>query len=499
MLFPVACGHRKVAFTGRSSVPLREIILTIDEEIPTEQDFQELKTNALPYLSDVQTALEKGWRPTNYFFAGSTVERFGIALMISQEPRCFGKALLGSLGADLDMMFCCSGVKASFFGQGDLLVEPVVSDKEGFTGYAHLTYFTPSVEKVFVSSTLHRQKAIGAVQNMPVDNLPSDTCCFGTIDSGPKVSFSSRGPTMKLCIAPLFEADFTICIHCLEWPPKSDWSSRPRYWPSATDVERILSLGCHLVAKPAPSDKNKTSWRFSFSLAEVELSKLVPDTARKCFLALKIILKDHLQPVEPRLTSYHIKTIFLNILEKKPVGFWAEENIEECFLVLLAELRDALKSRNCPHHWFSSVNLFKSEVSLICLKTMHWLPLVKKVEIILRDPASFIFDDGCCCLSPCCCPVPHQIFTRRTGDQLSTDYMEIPFSVDGHGDPSVGDYAGQSSPEFPSPRSEAHLHDGSLFEHDKEQVITSEPDRFVAPGACLYPSEPADQVLFLPV
>ena len=48
-------------------------------------------------------------------------------------------------------------------------------------------------------------------------------------------------------------------------------------------------------------------------------------------------------------------------------------------------------------------------------------------------------------------------------------------------------------------RSEAHLHDGSLFENDKEQVITSEPDRFVAPGACLYPSEPADQVLFLPV
>ena len=119
---------------------------------------------------------------------------------------------------------------------------------------------------------------------------------------------------------------------------------------------------------------------------------------------------------------------------------------------------------------------------------MHWLPLVKKVERIMRDPAPFIFDDGCCCLSPCCCPVPHQIFTRQTGDQLSTDYMEIPFSVDGHGDPS-----------FPSPRSEAHLHGGSLFEHDKEQVITSEPDRFDAPGACLYPSEPADQVLFLPV
>ncbi|XP_022807553.1 uncharacterized protein LOC111344575, partial [Stylophora pistillata] len=217
LLLPISCGHRKVVFTGRSSVPLREIILTVDEEIPTEQDFQELKTNALPYLSDVQNALEKRWMPTDYFFAGSTVERFGIAMMISQEARCFGLAPLGSLDADLDVMFCCSGVRASFSGQDDLLVEPFISGREGFTGYAQLVYFTLSVEKVFVSSTLIRQRANGAVQNMPVDNLPSDTCCFGTIDFGPKVSFSSRGPTMKLCVAPLFEADFTICIHCPEW------------------------------------------------------------------------------------------------------------------------------------------------------------------------------------------------------------------------------------------------------------------------------------------
>ncbi|XP_022794547.1 uncharacterized protein LOC111333269 [Stylophora pistillata] len=285
LLFPASCGHRKVIFTGRSSVPLREIILTVDEEIPTEQDFQELKTNALPYLSDVKSALERGWRSTtDYFFAGSTVERFGIAMMILQDARCFGLAPLGSLDADLDVMFCCSGVKASFSGQDDLLVEPYISGREGFTGYAQLVYFTPSVEKAFVSSTLNRQRANSAVQNMPVDNLTSDTCCFGTIDSGPKVSFSSRGPTMRVRVAPLFEADFTICIQCFEWPPKSDWSFRPRYWPCATEVKRIMSLGCHLVAKPAPSDKNKTSWRFSFSLTEVELTKTCPRYSEKMFL-----------------------------------------------------------------------------------------------------------------------------------------------------------------------------------------------------------------------
>lgn len=64
-------------------------------------------------------------------------------------------------------------------------------------------------------------------------------------------------------------------------------------------------------------------------MVEVELSKLVPDTARKCFLALKVILKDHLQPILPGLSSYHMKTIFYNTLEKKPESFWVDENIDE--------------------------------------------------------------------------------------------------------------------------------------------------------------------------
>lgn len=460
LLFPVLCGHRKVKFTGRSSFPLRVLLLIVDKEIPTEQDFQKVKTYALPYLSDVQRALEERWRRTYYFFAGSIVERFGIPMILQGvgdfASALFGLTPFGPLYTDLDVMFCCSGVKASFSGQDDLLVKPFISGREGFTGYAQLVFSTPSVK--VASSTLNVQQANRAVQLMPVDNLPCDTYCFGTTANA-TMSCSSTGPTMKLCVPRRFETDFTICIHCPEWPPMSDWSSRLRYWPGATDVERIMSLGCHLVAKPAPSDKNKTSWRFSFSLAEVELSKLVPDTARRCFLALKIILKDHLQPVLPKLTSYHIKTIFLNTLEKVPVGFWVEDNIEECFLTLLTELRDALQFRNCPHHWFSSVNLFESEDSCFCINTMNFLPLVKKVERILRDPAPFIVDDGCCCFSPCCCPVLHPIFTRRTIDQLSTDYNEIPFSVDGHGDPPVGDHADQSSPEFSSPRSEAHLHD----------------------------------------
>ena len=229
---------------------------------------------------------------------------------------------------------------------------------------------------------------------------------------------------MKINFAPLFEADITLCFHCPEWPTISDWSSRQRYWPSLADAQRIMSLGCHLVAKPAPDDEDKTTWRFSFSVAEVELSKLVPETARKCFLVMKIILKDHIQPVVPEIGSYHIKTVFLNTLEKFPVGFWVEGNIEECFLTLLTELRGSMVSMKCSHHWFSSVNLFDIDGKKLQI-------LARKIERIMKDPAPFIFDDGCCCLSPCCMRVPQYNFTCRSSQQFFVDYEEVTISVDG--------------------------------------------------------------------
>ena len=211
-----------------------------------------------------------------------------------------------------------------------------------------------------------------------------------------------------------------------------------------------MSLGCHLVAKPSPDDEDKTTWRFSFSVAEVELSKLVPETARKCFLAMKIILKDHLQPVVPEINSYHIKTVFLNSLEKIPVGFWVEENIEECFLTLLTELRNSMVSMKCPHHWFSFVNLFDIDGKKLQI-------LARKTERIMKDPAPFIFDDGCCCLSPCCMCVPQHNFTRRSSQQFSADYDEVTISVDGAVVPREPGARGAQSDSSYHPRDQENL------------------------------------------
>lgn len=203
--------------------------MSVDEAIPTEQQLEELKSNSSRYLIDVKSALEKSWAPNYYFFSGSAVEGFGIPLMMSRQKVCLGSASKSALHADLDVMFCCSEVKASFSGQENILVELLVSESEGFTGYVQLISFTSSVETRFVSSNLNRLRARDAVKNTPVVNLPGTACCCGRINDTPKLKLHSRGPSMKLRIAPLFEADFTGCIHCPEWPTMSDWSSRPRH------------------------------------------------------------------------------------------------------------------------------------------------------------------------------------------------------------------------------------------------------------------------------
>ena len=110
-----------------------------------------------------------------------------------------------------------------------------------------------------------------------------------------------QGPTVRIGFEKkrqqYFFMDLTYCLQCKEWPHLSDWPSRPnRLWPSTEDVERVKNLGCHLVPKSQPNDKQGVTWRFSFSKAEVELSKLISLTARRCFIALKVIGKDFLYP-----------------------------------------------------------------------------------------------------------------------------------------------------------------------------------------------------------
>ena len=79
----------------------------------------------------------------------------------------------------------------------------------------------------------------------------------------------------------ILQIDFTISLPC-KWHNVSDWLMRAnRKWPSHQVVEAIIEKGIHLVPKSQEDDQSGDTWRMSFSLAEMELSKHVPRTARR--------------------------------------------------------------------------------------------------------------------------------------------------------------------------------------------------------------------------
>ena len=110
------------------------------------------------------------------------------------------------------------------------------------------------------------------------------------------------------------------------------------------------------------------------------------ENARNCFLVLKIIGKDYLFFCCPQLNSYHLKTVFLYKLERTPQSYWVEENIEEALVSLLLELKTAADTKNCPHYWIPTINLFK------CFSNRSLKTLSKLLSKITVDAAEYIED-----------------------------------------------------------------------------------------------------------
>ena len=114
---------------------------------------------------------------------------------------------------------------------------------------------------------------------------------------GQLIDFHENGPALRVqirtnskCCLLLrngFVADIVFSIYSPEWPEASDWPTRrERNWQSASDVENITKNGCHLIPKSQPNDKKKITCRFSFSYAEVQVSMLINQNGKNCFLCL---------------------------------------------------------------------------------------------------------------------------------------------------------------------------------------------------------------------
>uniref|UniRef100_A0A7M5X3U4 Mab-21-like HhH/H2TH-like domain-containing protein n=1 Tax=Clytia hemisphaerica TaxID=252671 RepID=A0A7M5X3U4_9CNID len=423
----LCCGTRLCCSCVRQTkFNLKELLQDIDRDIPTDRELSNLKQICLDKgIEKYRLALENWFlnAPIEILFTGSAVERFGLPILSDWVKKYFRKniSFKYALFTDFDLMFCFKDLRAC---NGSLQTEvhfEVISTDYVQPGYAALklteygyncfyddgrpvssilgllTRFNDSNDLFFNAGSVKKIFYL-IVSRTKLKNYPqgSRNCCCNLT----AVKVKQQGPAINMktgtflmydfCCPPIandgFLADLTFGIKA-SWPSVSDWKERTgRFWPSPEEVDRIVEGGSHFVAKSQTDDNIGITWRYSFSKAEVELSKLVNPVARKCYLALKAILKDHLQPIAPWLKSYHLKTILYWTMEKTPAEFWEKETLENCFSHLIESVKNAISNQSCPHLWISTINLFDKEL----ITERMYEHLLLKVNRIARNPHWYI-------------------------------------------------------------------------------------------------------------
>ncbi len=179
-----------------------------------------------------------------------------------------------------------------------------------------------------------------------------------------KVSESDTGPscTLMSLITPLTqrmeqEGEVVCALNVPHWPKVADlWTSRNREWPSNQVVQEVMKCGYYLVPKHSPGGNADLEWRLSFSQAEIILSNNMTNVQKNCYKFINAIHNKELQ--NPKvLTTYHMKTVFLWILETFPDSQWTEETTADRVCDILYEVLIFLTEGKLPHYFLPELNL----------------------------------------------------------------------------------------------------------------------------------------------
>ena len=179
--------------------------------------------------------------------------------------------------------------------------------------------------------------------------------------------------------------DTVAAIASLCWPRQAqEWlkRARPSGWPSVQLVQQVSSRGCHFVPTAHRHSLHPdVEWRFSFSEAENLLAASLGDVHRQCFILLKALSTDVLDPPRKVLTSYHMKTVLFWLLER----YTFECELGHFFLALLDELLHCLIRREIRNYFMPENNM------LAHVHSDFVRDMARKVSDIRRDPLKYLF------------------------------------------------------------------------------------------------------------
>ena len=178
-------------------------------------------------------------------------------------------------------------------------------------------------------------------------------------------------------------SDFVFPLSCSDWPEcASKWLSRRRIhdWPSKELIKQCKSLGFIVVSACHPaSDEKQFQWRISFSYQERLLVTQFNSVQLKCYILLKIIKKELIQQEikEDTLTSYHLKTCMLYILENTPSELWVPENLVGCVIMCLRLIHLWIRDEKIPNYFIPGENMLdritKPELRRKLAERIDWI------------------------------------------------------------------------------------------------------------------------------
>ena len=157
--------------------------------------------------------------------------------------------------------------------------------------------------------------------------------------------------------------DTVFALSCTDWPDcAQEWLSRRRIhgWPSKELIKQCKSLGFIVVSACHPaSDEKQFQWRISFSHQERLLVTQFNSVQLKCYIFLKIIKKELIKQYikEVTLTSYHLKTCMLYILENTPSELWVPENLVGCLIMCLRQIHLWIRDEKIPNYFIPGENM----------------------------------------------------------------------------------------------------------------------------------------------
>ncbi|KAL5005032.1 hypothetical protein ScPMuIL_018488 [Solemya velum] len=327
-------------------------------------------TNIIDRLNNIGLCYEDiQWRRKMWKYVQTILNWHNIRSNVMLECRFLGSMIEGTglrnLGSDSDIMICNKQCRV-IHRKSDWVFNPhvitLLVDVAGVPpGYCILKAMAINIPS-FVNSFKDDDNIPFNDSSSIIPNHQYLRCdhVFCQLN-GPAIGFELEGVSYGMDL-----------VHCFytSWPlDTKEWIERcrPSDFPPRNFIHSAKEKPAHIVSVGhKASIYQAIEWRFSFASLELEIIQMWPTEAVQCYFVLKLV-KDYINTrlnISPHvLSSYHMKTLMLWLVEETGIEYWQQHCLMECVKFSLRRLFTWVICSCIPHYVLRENNLFPIEIN----------------------------------------------------------------------------------------------------------------------------------------